>query len=76
MRLIIARNAWKKASSTKAPEAKYGAAEYYQHNRWSYYDLESKLSKFRLPQPSNRTPTPPPFKPAQPAAGQKPAAKN
>ena len=71
---VFARNIWKTSSSPKGAAAapKYAAPEYYQHDRWSFYELESKLTKFRLPQPSSRTP---PAKPAQPTAGQKPAAQ-
>jgi hypothetical protein len=44
------------ATATNEDPTKYNAAEYYQHNEYSFYDLDASLKKHRLPQPSKFDP--------------------
>ncbi|XP_041366548.1 NADH dehydrogenase [ubiquinone] flavoprotein 3, mitochondrial-like [Gigantopelta aegis] len=38
---------------TKSDNKSYKVPEYYGHNEWSFYDIDSTMNKFRLPQPSS-----------------------
>ena len=43
------------AKSTTDP-TKYNVPEYYQHNSYSFYDIDISMEKHRLPQPSKFDP--------------------
>jgi len=43
------------AKSTTDP-TKYNVPEYYQHNSYSFYDIDASMEKHRLPQPSKFDP--------------------
>uniref|UniRef100_A0A5S6QN18 NADH dehydrogenase [ubiquinone] flavoprotein 3, mitochondrial n=1 Tax=Trichuris muris TaxID=70415 RepID=A0A5S6QN18_TRIMR len=45
--------------SRKVDSTAYKVNEYYAHNKWTFYDLEKQLGKYRLPQPSPDRPDAP-----------------
>jgi hypothetical protein len=59
--------------SSKQNAAVYKVPEYYQNNKFSFYDMEVALHKFRQQQPSSRAKSAPASKPSQ--AEQKAAEK-
>jgi len=57
--LACAGSAGAKQTATSKPTTdptKYNVPEYYQHNRFSFYDVDMSMEKHRLPQPSKFDP--------------------
>ncbi|CAF4533359.1 unnamed protein product [Rotaria sp. Silwood1] len=48
-----------KSPSKGQTDVKYYAADMYNYTTFSYYDIESSMTKYRLPQPSSKPETNP-----------------
>lgn len=58
---VLAAPATSSAAKSDPAEdpTKYHTPEYFQHNAFSFYDLDVALGKYRLPQPSKYDPLKP-----------------
>jgi len=64
---LFADKSTSKSNTGKKSASEYLADDMYSYTTFSYYDIETSMTKYRLPQPSPSTP----FKPPETAAQKK-----